>query len=233
MTPKRLTTFSAVLFDIDGTLVDSNEQHVQAWAAAFKRHGYEIPDQAVRKQIWKGADQLVPTLVPGIESREAKAIAKVHDEVFKSQYLQGVRPFAAATEILARVRDMGLKVALASSAKREEVEHYTRLLGAERFVDAATSADDVEQSKPAGDIFASALAKLGDVPGDRALVVGDTPYDVSAARKCKIATIALLSGGFDERELLEAGAVEVYADVSALLDAISPTERVEPISELP
>src|SRR3954468_540757 len=105
MTPNTLTAFSAVLFDIDGTLVDSNEQHVQAWAAAFKRHGYDIPDQAVRKQIGKGGDQLIPTLIPGIGSREAEAIAKAHDEVFKSQYLQGVRPFAAATEILARVRD--------------------------------------------------------------------------------------------------------------------------------
>jgi HAD superfamily hydrolase (TIGR01509 family) len=222
MTPDTLTIFSAVLLDIDGTLVDSNEQHVRAWAAAFRRLDYEIREQVIRKQIGKGGDQLIPSIVPGIGAEAASAISEAHDTIFRAQYLPSIRSFTDATELVARLHDAGLKVALASSAKRDEVEHYIRLLEIEELIDVATSADDVEKSKPSGDIFASALSKLGDVPPSRALVIGDTPYDVTAARKCGIGAIAVLSGGFDEGELMQAGAVEVYANVGAVLEAIGP-----------
>ena len=232
MTPKTLATFSAVLFDIDGTLVDSNEQHVRAWEAAFHRHGYEIPARVIRQQIGKGGDQLVPSLVPGIGAQEAKAIADAHDTIFRAQHLDSVHPFTDAAELLARVHDAGLKIALASSSKREEVEHYIRLLDVEDLVDASTTGDDVDKSKPAGDLFACALTKLGAVPAGQALVIGDTPYDGIAARVCGIAMIGVLSGGFEERELLQAGAVEVYANVSALLEALGPADvrSVQPSS---
>ena len=222
MTPETLATFSAVLFDIDGTLVDSNEHHVRAWETAFQRHGYEIPARTIRGQIGKGGDQLVPALIPGIGAQEAKAIADAHDAVFRAQYRDTVRPFPNAAKLLARVHDAGLKVALASSSKREEVEHYIKLLDVQELLDATTTGDDVDKSKPAGDIFACALTKLGTVPAGHALVVGDTPYDAIAARECGVATIAVLSGGFEESELLKAGAIEVYANVSALLEALSP-----------
>ena len=206
----------AILFDIDGTLVDSNDFHADAWVEGFAKHGHDIPRDAVRGQIGKGADMLVPALIPGASEDEAETLGDAHGEVFKSKYLKWVRPFPQARDLMACVHEAGLKVALASSASKGELDHYVELLGIADFVDETTTIDDVNRSKPAGDIVATALGKLGVGPGE-ALFVGDTPYDIDAGAKCGVSTITVLSGGFSRDALT--GARAVYDDAAALLAA--------------
>jgi membrane protein len=206
----------AILFDIDGTLVDSNDFHVEAWIEAFAKHGHDPDRAAIRGQIGKGGDLLVPTLLPGASEEQIEALSDAHGEAFKGKYLGRVRPFPHAHHLLARVHEAGLKVALASSASQDELDHYVGLLDVEALIDATTTIDDVENSKPAGDIVASVLDKLG-IDARAALFVGDTPYDVEAAGKCGVPTIAVLSGGFSREAL--AGARAIHADTAALLAA--------------
>jgi beta-phosphoglucomutase-like phosphatase (HAD superfamily) len=217
MTTDVFDDVDCVLLDIDGTLVDSNALHVKAWERAFDRYGHAITTDAIREQIGKGGDQLVPTLLPKVKSKESEAISAAHDEVFQTEYLDQILPFDRAKELVAHLHDRRIKVVLASSSKRLEVDHYIRLLQIEELIDASTCADDVENSKPAGDLFAAALDKIGSVTPARARVIGDTPYDVIAAEKCGVATIAVLSGGFPKDALLGAGARLVYRDVGEIL----------------
>ena len=208
---------AAILFDLDGTLVDSNELHVDAWIEVFHQAGHtEITAEIVRGQIGKGGDNLVPTLLPHLSEDEQEALSKQNGDLFKARYLDQVRPFPHARDLLARAHEDGRKIVLASSAGGEELDHYIDLLDIRELVEATTSKDDVENSKPDPDIFATALQKTG-VPADQAMVVGDTPYDIEAAAKCGIRTVALRSGGFSAAALREAGAVALYEDVAAVL----------------
>ena len=208
----------AVLFDIDGTLVDSNEQHVNAWAFAFREEGHPQELDAIRSQIGKGGDLLVPALLPTVDDAVQKRMAERHGEHFKGMYLDHVRAFPGAADLVTRVHETGRKVVLASSAKREELDHYVDLLGIGDLLAATTSIDDVEASKPEPDIFGAALDKVGVAP-EEAIVVGDTPYDVEAAFKAGVPAIGLTSGPFSEARMTDAGAVAVYANVAALLEA--------------
>jgi HAD superfamily hydrolase (TIGR01509 family) len=207
---------AAILFDLDGTLVDSNDLHVRAWEEVFREAGFDISADAIRGQIGKGGDNLVPALLPDLDAPRQHALADAHGSRYKARYIGRVRPFPAARDLLARARDAGSKVVLASSASGEELDHYIDLLDASDLIDATTSKDDVESSKPDPDIFAAALAKAGAKPGE-AMVVGDTPYDILAAARCGIRAVAVLSGGFPEQDLRDAGAVAIYPDVAALL----------------
>jgi membrane protein len=213
----RIRKVTAVFLDIDGTLVDSNESHVSAWAAAFQENGHSIAPSAIRPQIGKGADMLIPHLVADIGDEEEQAIADTHDAIFKSRFLPRIVPFPRASEFIATLHKEGVRIVLASSASAAEVEHYVKLLAVEPFLAATTSADDVQHSKPARDIFASALEKVAPIQAPDTCAVGDTPYDVIAARKCGIPAIAVRSGGFPARDLKEAGAVAIYASVAELL----------------
>lgn len=213
-------TIKAVLFDIDGTLVDSNDQHVQVWQAVFAAAGHDFSWQVLHDQIGKGADMLVPTLLPGSDAAAAKAYGEAHGKAYKAQYLNAVQPFAGAPALLQRVHAAGQQVVLASSASQAELDHYTGLLGAKGLLAATTCADDVAASKPAPDIFATALAKLAPLTAAEVIVVGDTPYDIQAAKAAKaagIAAIGVRSGKFPDAVLLEAGAVALYDDTAALL----------------
>jgi membrane protein len=207
----------AVLFDIDGTLVDSNEFHVDAWEEAFRGVGASFDRQTLHDQIGKGADMLVPTLLPDSDEAAQEALGDAHGEAFKTRYLDRVKPFPGARDLLARTRAAGQQAVLASSASAEELDHYLGLLDARDLVNATTSIDDVENSKPAPDIFATALKKLAPLTADEVIVVGDTPYDVEAAAKCGIAAVAVRSGKFPDDILREAGAIALYDDVAALL----------------
>ena len=206
----------AILFDVDGTLVDSNEAHVDSWAVAFREGGHPQEVDDIRLQIGKGGDLLVPSLLPKVSETQRKAIADAHGRHFKSAYLAHIKPFPGARALLQRAKDSGRTVILASSAKKDEVDHYLRLLEAEDLVDAITSADDVDASKPEPDIFEAALDKAGVGP-DAAIAVGDTIYDVEAARRIGLATIGLTSGPYDRAQLKDAGAVAVFADATDLL----------------
>lgn len=210
-------TIKAILFDIDGTLADSNDHHVSAWDEAFRAEGHAFDRQAIHDQIGKGADMLVPTLIPGSDEATQERLGEAHGVAFKGRYLDKVVPFPGAHELLRHASGRGQKVVLASSASKEELDHYVDLLDARDLVDAGTSSDDVENTKPAPDIFSTALEKVGGISPDEALVVGDTPYDIEAAKKCGVAAVGLLSGGFSDDALTAAGAVAIYADVAALL----------------
>lgn len=207
----------AVFFDVDGTLVDSNEQHVAAWAFAFQQAGKPQELSEIRAQIGKGGDLLVPALLPEISGELQRQIADAHTDLFEEAYLPHVRPFPGARELLLRVHANGRKVILATSAKRSELDHYIDLLQARDFIDAAISGGDVDTTKPAPDIFVSAL-EAANLRPEEGIVVGDTPYDVDGAGRAGLPTIAGCSGVFTERQLRDAGAVAVYANVAALLE---------------
>jgi HAD superfamily hydrolase (TIGR01509 family) len=208
----------AVLFDIDGTLVDSNDYHVAAWQTAFRRVGANFDDRAVHDQIGKGTDMLVPTLLPETDEAEQEALGEEHGRIFKAQFLSQVVPFAAARQLLVAVRESGRQVVLASSASSDELDHYLDLLDARDLVAATASGDDVEKTKPAPDIVGAALGKLAGVAPAETLMVGDTPYDVEAAAQCGVRTVAVRSGGFADEALTAAGAIAIYDDVAALLE---------------
>jgi membrane protein len=206
----------AVLFDVDGTLIDSNEAHVDSWAVAFREAGHPQEVDDIRLQIGKGGDLLVPALFPQANEAQRKAISAAHGRHFKSAYLDHVKPFPEARALLERVKESGRTIILGSSAKKDEVEHYLRLLDAEALVDAITSIDDVDASKPEPDVFEAALDKAGVGP-DAAIAVGDTIYDIEAARRIGLATIGLTSGPYDRDQLKDAGALAVFADMADLL----------------
>jgi membrane protein len=210
-------SIQAIFFDLDGTLVDSNDLHVRAWDEAFRKGGHTFDSQVIHDQIGKGSDMLVPSLLPHLDAESVRALGDDCGEIFKTRYLDQVRAFPGAHALLARVHAAGQRVVLASSASGAEVEHYIDLLDARDLVSARTSADDVEHTKPAPDIFAAALRKVAPIGPKEVMVVGDTPYDVEAARACGIPTIALRSGKFTDAALHQAGAVAIYDDVAALL----------------
>jgi phosphoglycolate phosphatase-like HAD superfamily hydrolase len=207
----------AFFFDIDGTLVDSNELHVLAWHEAFVRHGMQVSSGSIRRQIGKGADMLIPALLPDSDPLLRKAIDAGHGEIFASRYLPRVKPFRRATEIIQVLHRRRIPTVLASSAKQEELEHYVRLLGIGDLLAGVVTSQDVDQSKPAGDIFAVALQKLDPIPARQTLAVGDTVYDVLSAKRNGIDTLALRTGPFTDSELQEAGALAIYDNVAAIL----------------
>jgi HAD superfamily hydrolase (TIGR01509 family) len=207
----------AILFDIDGTLVDSNDMHVIAWEEAFAGIGATFDRQVIHGQIGKGTDMLVPTLLPELDADAVEALGDAHGDIFKAKFLERAQPFPQAHDLLARAHAAGQKVVLASSASAPELEHYLDLLEARDLVSETTSADDVANTKPAPDIFATALSKVAPLEPDEVLVVGDTPYDIEAAAKCGISAVGLRSGKFPDAVLLEAGAIAIYDDVAALL----------------
>ena len=207
----------AVIFDIDGTLVDSVDLHAQAWKEAFKHFGKDIPYQQIRHQIGKGGDQLMPVFFTHEELDEfGKSMEKFRSDLFRREFLPRVRPFPKVRELFQRIKEDGKKISLASSAKDEEIDFYKELLGIEDLVEAKASADDAEKSKPHPDIFQAALERLDVGPAD-AIVVGDTPYDADAAGRLRIKTVGVRCGGFPEAELLAAGCIAIYDDPADLL----------------
>lgn len=215
--PDAAADVKAVFFDVDGTLVDSNDRHVDAWDVAFRDHGIALDRAAIRGQIGKGGDMLIPTLLPGTAEETVAALSDRHGQVFKARHLDQVVPFPDAAALLKRVHASGRKVVLASSADAAEVDQYIAQLRVKQVVAARTTIDDAETSKPAGDIFAAALRKVAPIGAEHVIVVGDTPFDVEAATKCGIRTVALRSGGFDDTALREAGAIALYDDAADLL----------------
>ena len=209
---------TAVIFDVDGTLVDSNDLHAAAWRDAFRRFGKEVPWDKLRRNIGKGSDQYLPCfLSPGEVGAIGEALAKNKSEIYRKNYFPQARPFPGVRQLLERIRRDGARTALATSAEREELQAMRQLLDIEDLLNAQTSAADAERSKPAPDIFAAALAQLGNPPAQDVLVVGDTPYDVQAARQLGLATIGLLCGGFNEEELRRSGCCALYRDPADLL----------------
>lgn len=209
----------AVIFDIDGTLLDSVDLHARAWAEAFAHFGVTTDFADVRRQIGKGGDELMPVFLSEERvARDGETIEAYRSDLFKRRYLSEVRPFPGVRPLFEHIRAAGLTIALASSGKRSEVEHYTEILEIGDLVDVATSSDDADRSKPHPDIFEAALEKLDGAPRDAIIVIGDTPYDAEAAAKAGLRTVGLLCGGFPEADLRSAGCVAIYRDPEDLLN---------------
>ena len=169
----------AVLFDVDGTLIDSNDLHAAAWVEAFSKYGFEIPYETVRSQIGKGGDNLIPSLIPpGELEGKQEEMEDFRSELYQHSYLPRVVPFPGVRALFERLTEDGVKIVLASSAKAKEVNFALGVLGAADLVHATTSADDVENSKPDPDIFQSALEKVSPLTAEDVVVVGDTPWDI-------------------------------------------------------
>jgi HAD superfamily hydrolase (TIGR01549 family) len=209
----------AAIFDLDGTIVDSNELHVLAWEETFRHFGKEIPLERLREQIGKGGDQYLPVFLTELEMREfGNEADEYRGEIFKKKYLPQVRPFPRVRELFERVRSDGKKIALASSGKEDEVHQYEKLARIEGLADSMTSADGVAHSKPKPDVFIAALRTLGNLAPEEAIAIGDTPYDVAAAKKIDLPIIGLLCGGFAEDVLRDAGACAIFRDPADLLE---------------
>jgi len=208
----------ALLFDIDGTLVDSNELHVRCWIEAFAHFGKNLEHDVVRHQIGKGGDLLVPDLLNAKEMRRfGEELKKYRTELYKEKYMPEAKPFAGARETLEALHARGIRIALASSSNEDEVEYYTQLLGVEALIEASTSKKDAQHSKPSPEIFRAALERCGADEG-RTFAVGDTPYDILAAHRIPLPIVAVLSGGF-ERELL-AKSEFLFDDVTRIVDEL-------------
>lgn len=205
----------AVLLDIDGTLVDSNDAHAHAWEEALTHFGHSVAFTTLRALIGKGGDKLLAEAA-GIdkESAHGKMIDQRRERTFMRDHLPRLKPFPNTRELLLRLRDDGLRLVVATSAKRSEMDALLDICKASDLIDAHTSSDDADNSKPDPDIIRAALGKAG-VSAKHGAMLGDTPYDIEAARRCGVGTVAVRSGGWDSAAL--DGALAVYDDVADLL----------------
>jgi HAD superfamily hydrolase (TIGR01509 family) len=219
---KRVT---AVLFDVDGTLVDSNDAHCSAWVKAFWEYGLTVDPIAVRQRIGMGGDKLMPA-VSGIQedSPLGKLIAKRRAEIFRREQLPRLKPFNGAKDLVAAIKDRGCTAVAASSAKEEELKPLLAIAGVDSLMDGKTSSDDARESKPDPDIIEAALERAHADPSE-AIMIGDTPYDIEAATRAGMRTIAFRSGGWRDSDL--DGAIAIYDgpwDLLARIDE-SPLRR--------
>ena len=193
-----------LIFDIDGTLVDTNDLHAQCWQEAFEHFGKTIEYDVIRGQIGKGGDLLVPDLLNAREMRKfGKKIKKYRTTLYKKNYMPKARPFPRIRELFEGLRRRKVKIALASSSNPDEVEFYTELLEVGDLLEGSTSKKDARMSKPSPEIFEAALERIG-TSAARTFTVGDTPYDILASHRCALPIVAVLSGGFDRRLLTKA-----------------------------
>jgi HAD superfamily hydrolase (TIGR01509 family) len=207
----------ALLSDIDGTLVDSNWLHAAAWQDAFAAMDLPLELEEIRRQIGKGGDQLVPVFVPWWKRPAVQQPLEAYRKfIFQTDYLSKVKPIPYVRDLLLEVKRRNIRIALASSASKQDLEICKKIANLEDLVEVSTSADDADRSKPHPDIFTATLDKLGLNAKD-ALALGDTPYDAEAAGKAGVFTIGVTTGGWTERELLAAGCIEVYKDAADLL----------------
>jgi HAD superfamily hydrolase (TIGR01509 family) len=211
---------AAAFLDIDGTLVDSNYQHAIAWWRALREHGLTPPVWRVHRLIGVGGDQIVARAVGReVEERLGDAIRESEARLY-GELIGEVVPFEGARELVVELRDRGHSVVLASSAKPEETEHYIDLVDVRELIEAYTTSADVERTKPEPDLVTSAMRKAGELS---AVMVGDSVWDVEAAGRAGVKTIAVLTGGFSEAELREAGAVDVFESLVDLREGLDST----------
>ena len=201
-----------VLFDVDGTLVDTNYLHTLAWSRALRDGGEWAPMNAIHRLIGMGGDQLVPKLL-GHDNETARAARARHYR----KLIGDVRAFPGAAQLLRALHGRGVGVVLATSSPCDELEVLREVLDADEAIDGQTTADDVEDSKPAPEVFLTAMRSFSIDPS-RALAVGDSVWDVQAARAAGIGCVTVETGGFSQHELGEAGAIRVYRDVQEILD---------------
>lgn len=210
-----MATIQGVIFDVDGTLVDSNDVHARAWADAFTEQGYDVSFEQVRGLIGMGGDNLLPEVIgKEKDSPEGHQLSERRSAIFKERYLPTIKPFPQVDALLARMRDSGVKLVIASSAQDDELTALLEIAKATSFFMATTSADDAKNSKPDPDIVQAALQRIQFKP-EQVVMIGDTPYDIESANKAGVAVIALRCGGWNDDELQ--GAIAIYDDPADLL----------------
>jgi len=221
--------YRAVILDVDGTLVDSNDAHARAWVDALAESGRMVPFARVRPLIGMGGDKLLAAAAGlDADSAEGQALAARRRKIFEERYIQFVRPTRGAADLVTWLRDERMTLAVASSAEAEELRDLLRIAGAIKLVENAASADDASRSKPDPDIVRAALARTGCAAQD-AVMLGDTPYDVEAAHRTGVGIIALRCGGWTDDAL--GGALAIYDDPAELVEryALSPFKRPLPV----
>jgi HAD superfamily hydrolase (TIGR01509 family) len=213
-------TLEAALLDVDGTLIDTNYHHALAWFRAFEQHGFVLPLWRIHRAIGMGGDQLVPALV-GKEADADKGdeIRDARDSLYQD-LIGEVEPLHGSRELISDLKERGVKVVLASSSPKDELDHYLELLHARDLADAWTTKDDVESTKPEPDLVHAALDKAGT---ENAVMVGDTRWDIEAAAKAGLETICVLTGGWSAQELRDAGAAAVFESVDELRERLAET----------
>jgi HAD superfamily hydrolase (TIGR01509 family) len=207
--------YRGVILDIDGTLVDSNGAHVQAWVEVLRANGFAVTDEDIWPLVGMGGDNLLPQ-VAGIEmeSELGEKISGERSDLFKEKFLPGLRPFPEVRALLSRMRERGLRLVAASSSKADEVEKLLQIAEVADLMEESTSASDTEHSKPDPDLIHSALDRIG-LPAEDLVMLGDTPYDIQAAAPAGVKVIAFRSGGFKDEDLK--GALAIYDDAADLL----------------
>jgi HAD superfamily hydrolase (TIGR01549 family) len=211
---------ATALLDIDGTLVDTNYQHALAWYRAFRQHDVILPIYRIHRHIGMGGDQLVPALAGEEVDRELGDAIRAAEERQYLSSMDEVECFEGARELLKTLRDRGNPVVLASSARQNEADHYLDLLNARQLADAWTTSADVESTKPEPDLV---LAAMNKVRTDQAVMVGDSTWDIIAAERAGVKTIAILTGGYSKQELTDAGATAVFESVEELCRRLAET----------
>ena len=210
----------AAILDIDGTLVDTNYHHALAWFRAFRQHGLVVPLYKIHRHMGMGGDHLVGTLAGDEWDEEHGGDVRAAEKALYMSLIEEVEPLADARRLLETLKERGHTLVLASSAKSSEVEHYLELLDARDLADAWTTSADVEATKPEPDLVHSALEKAG---GGSAVLIGDSTWDCLAADKAGVETVGVLTGGFSEKELREAGAAAVFETLDDLLEGLDST----------
>jgi HAD superfamily hydrolase (TIGR01549 family) len=208
------------LLDVDGTLVDTNYHHAIAWYRAFREHGLTLPVWRIHRHIGMGGDQLVAAVAgERVEDRQGDSIRAAETALY-ADLIGEVQLFADARRLLELLDGRGHRLVLASSGKRDEVDHYLDLLDARKLVEAWTTSADVERTKPDPDLVHAAMDRVG---GGEAVLVGDSTWDCEAAARAKVPTVAVLTGGFSDQELREAGATAVFESLTELCERLDET----------
>jgi len=215
----------AALLDVDGTLVDTNYQHTLAWYRAFRKHAVVLPLWRIHRHIGMGGDHLIAALCDEETDKRIGDDIRAAEHDLYQELIGEVEPLPRARGLIEALKERGHAVVLASSAKQEEVDHYLDLLDARELVDGWTTSADVESTKPDPDLVAAAREKAG---GGEAVMLGDSTWDCIAAARCNVPTVGLLTGGFSEEELLEAGASCVYDSIGALIERLDDTPLGRP-----
>jgi HAD superfamily hydrolase (TIGR01509 family) len=207
----------AAIFDIDGTLIDSVEGHARAWEAAFREYGHEPGLEALRRQIGKGSDQLLPCFLrPEEIARHGEAIDERQGKIFKTRHLADVKAFPRVRDLFEQLRRDGVKCVLGSSGKPADVQQAEAIADIQGLVDAMATSEDVDRSKPSPDIVQVALEKIAPISASRCVFVGDTPWDAQAARRAGVMALGISSPVFNENELRMAGCQHVFASIADL-----------------
>jgi HAD superfamily hydrolase (TIGR01549 family) len=210
----------AAILDVDGTLVDTNYQHAIAWYRAFRRSDVVLPVWRIHRHIGMGGDHLVEALAgEEVESERGDDIRDAEKELYE-ELIDEVQPLDGATDLIRDLKEAGHAVVLASSAKEDEVDHYLDLLEARDLADGWTTSADVEATKPEPDLVQAAVEKAG---GGEAVMVGDSTFDCEAAQRAGLETVAVLTGGFSEQELRDAGAAVVFESIEDLRASLDET----------